>query len=57
MLRGVIYRLIEPLASIGHSSIWRLICAISVCNTLTVSVHLSSTPSISGPGSATEEAV
>ena len=53
MLRGVVYRLIESLASIGHSSIWKLICAISVCNTLTVGVHLSSTPSISGPGSAT----
>ena len=54
MLRGVVYRLIESLASMGHSSIWKLICAISVCNTLTVGVHLSSTPSISGPGSATE---
>ena len=31
----------------------KLICAISVCNTLTVGVDLSSTPSISGPGSAT----
>ena len=31
----------------------KLICAISVCNTLTVGVHLSSSPSISGPGSAT----
>ena len=50
----MIYRLIEPLASMGHSSIRKLICAISVCNTLTVGVHLSSTPSISGPGSATE---
>ena len=37
----------------GHSSIWKLICAICVCNILTVGVHLSSTPSISGPGSAT----
>ena len=55
MLRGVVYRLIESLASIGHSSIWKLICAISVCYTLTVGVHLSSTPGISGPGSATEE--
>ena len=36
-----------------HSSIWKLISAISVCKTLTVGVHLSSTPSISGPGSAT----
>ena len=45
--------LIESLASMGHSSIWKLICTISVCNTLTVGVHLSSTPSISGPGSAT----
>ena len=53
MLRGVVYRLIEYLASMGHSSIWKLICAISVCNTLTVGVHLPSTPSISGPGSAT----
>ena len=55
MLRGVVYRLIESLASIGHSSIWKLNCAISVCNTLTVGVYLSSTPSISGPGSATAE--
>ena len=54
MLRGVVYRLIESLASMGHSSIWKLICATSVCNILTVGVHLSSTPSISGPGSATE---
>ena len=53
MLRGVVYRLIESLASMGHSSIWKLICAISVCNTLTVGVDQSSTPSISGPGSAT----
>ena len=53
MLRGVVYRLIGSLASMGHCSIWKLICAISVCNTLTVGVHLSSTPSISGPGSAT----
>ena len=53
MLRGVVYRQIESLASMGHSSIWKLNCAISVCNTLTVGVHLSSTPSISGPGSAT----
>ena len=53
MLRGVVYRLIESLASMGHSSIWKLICAISVCNTLTVGVHISSTPSICGPGSAT----
>ena len=53
MIRGVIYRLIEPRASMGHSFTWKLICAISVCNTLTVGVHLSSTPSISGPGSAT----
>ena len=53
MLRGVVYRLIESLASMGHSSIWKLNCAISVCNTLTFGVHLSSTPSISGPGSAT----
>ena len=37
----------------GHSFIWKLICDISVCNTLIVGVHLSSTPSISGPGSAT----
>ena len=54
MLRGVVYRLIESLASMGDSSIWKLNCAISVCNTLTVGVHLSSTPSISGPGSATD---
>ena len=54
MLRGVVYRLIEYLASMGHSSICKLICAICVCNILTVGVHLSSTPSISGPGSATE---
>ena len=53
MLRGVVLRLIEYLASMGHSSIWKLICAISVSNILTVGVHLSSTPSISGPGSAT----
>ena len=54
MLRGVVYRLIESLASMGHISIWKLIfCAISVFNTLTVGVHLSSTPIISGPGSAT----
>ena len=50
MLRAVVYRLIESLASMGHSSIWKLVCAISVCNTLIVGVHLSS---ISGPGSAT----
>ena len=56
-IRGVVYRLIESLASMGHSSIWKLICAISVCNTLTVGVHLSSTPSISGPGSATVESI
>ena len=55
MLRGVVYRLIESLASMGHSSIWKRICAISVCYTLTVGVHLSSTPGISGPGSATED--
>ena len=55
MLRGVVYRLIEYLASMGHSSIWKLICAISVSNILTVGVHLSSTPSISGPRSATED--
>ena len=54
MLRGVVYRLIEYLASMGHSSIWKLICAISVNNILTVGVHLPSTPSISGPGSATD---
>ena len=54
MLRGVVYRLIESLASMGHSSRWKLICSISACNILTVDVHLSSTPSISGPGSATE---
>ena len=56
MLRGVVYRLIESLTSMGHSSkcIWKLICAISGCYTLTVGVHLSSTPGISGPGSATE---
>ena len=53
MLRGVVYRLIEYLASMGHSSIWKLICAISVSNILTVGVHLSSTPSIGGLGSAT----
>ena len=46
MLRGVVYRLIEFLASMGHISIWKLICAISVCNTLTVGVHLSSTPAL-----------
>ena len=57
MLRGVVYRLIESLAFKGHSSIWKLNCAFSVCNTLTVGVHLSSTPSISGPGSATDELV
>ena len=57
MLRGAVYRLIESLASMGHSSIWKLICAISVCNTLTVGVHLSSTCSISGPGSATDTMV
>ena len=57
MLRGVVYRLIESFASKGHSStcsIWKLICGICVCNTLAVGVHLSSTPSISGPGSATD---
>ena len=54
MLRGVVYRLIGSLASMGHCSIWKLICVISVCNTLTVGVHLSSTPGISGAGSATE---
>ena len=42
----------------GHSSICKLICAINVCNidVLTVGVHLSSTPSIRGPGSATVHA-
>ena len=45
MLRLVVYRLIECLAYMGHSSIWKLICAISVSNILTVGVHLSSTPS------------
>ena len=54
MLRGVVYRLIKSFASMGHSSIWKLICAISVCNILTAGVHISSTPSISGPGSATD---
>ena len=53
MLRGVVYRLIEYLASMGHSSIWKLIWAINVSRKLTVGVHLSITPSISGPGSAT----
>ena len=53
MLREVVYRLIESFASKRHSSIWKLICGICVCNTLAVGVHLSSTPSISGPGSAT----
>ena len=57
MLRGVVYRLLESLASMGHSSIWKLICAISVCNTLTVGVHIPSTPSISGPGSATDHTI
>ena len=52
MLRGVVYRLIESFSSKGHSSIWKLIFTFSVCNTLSVGVHLSSTPSISGPGSA-----
>ena len=54
MLRGVVCRVIESLASKGHSSIWKLMCAISVCNTLTVGVNLSSIPSTSGPGSATD---
>ena len=54
MLRGVVYRLIEYLASMEHSSIWKLICAIRVSNILAVGVHLSSTTSISGPGSATD---
>ena len=54
MLSGVVYRLIESFASKGHGSIWKLICGTCVCNTLAVGVHLSSTPSISGPGSATE---
>ena len=53
MLRGVVYRLIEYLASMGHSSIWKLIWAISVSRKFTVGVHLSSTPGIRGPGSAT----
>ena len=53
MLSGVVYRLIESLASMEYSFIWKLICAFSVCNTLTVVVLLSSTPSISGPGSTT----
>ena len=44
MLRGVVYRLIGSLASMGHCSIWKLICAISVCNTLTVGVHLYQAP-------------
>ena len=52
MLRGLVFRLIESLAAMGYTSIWKLICAISVCNTLTFGVHLSSTPSTSGPGSA-----
>ena len=42
--------LIEALASMGHSSICKLICAISVCNILTVGVHLSSIPSMRSPG-------
>ena len=46
MLRGVVYRLIESLASMGHSSIWKLICAISVCNTLTVGVHYQAPPAL-----------
>ena len=48
MLRGVVYRLIESLASMGHSSIWKLICAISVCNTLTVGVHYQAPPALVG---------
>ena len=53
MRREVVYRLIEYHASMGHSFLWKLICAICVYNIVTASVHLSSTPSISGPGSAT----
>ena len=36
----------ESLASMGHSSIWKLVCSISVCNILTVSVHLSNTQAL-----------
>ena len=54
MLRGMVYRLIGSFASMVHCFIWKLICAISVFNTLTVGVHLSSTPSISDPGSAAD---
>ena len=50
MLRGVVYRLIGYLASKGHCSIWKLFFVLLV----SVILHLSSTPSISGPGSATE---
>ena len=48
-------RLMESHASVGHCSICKLICAFNICNihVLTVSVHLSSTPSIRSPGSAT----
>ena len=53
MLSGVVYRLIESLASMDTVLYMKLICAISVCNVWTVGVHLSSTPSVSGPGSAT----
>ena len=53
MLRGVVYTPIESLVFMGHSSIRKLIYTISACNIFTFGVHLSSTPSISGPGSAT----
>ena len=45
--------LIHPFASMGYSSICILICTSIVC---LVGVCLSSNPSISGPGSATERA-
>ena len=46
MLRGVVYvyRLIESFASMGHSSIWKLICGISVCYTLTVGPPIDQAP-------------
>ena len=50
MPRGLVYRLIDGTLFYMETDL----CYYSVCNTLTVGVHISSTPSISGPASATE---
>ena len=50
MPRGLVFRLIDGTLFYMETDL----CYYSVCNTLTVGVHISSTPSISGPGSATD---